>query len=154
MMVDVVDAETRSRIMSSVKGKDTKPEMLIRRGLHARGFRYRLHSRAVMGKPDLVLRRFRAVIFVHGCFWHGHDCHLFKIPSTRPDFWKAKINRNRERDAKVGTSVLESGWRQLVVWECALKGRKRIEFETLMTRISEWITGDDKEGQITGDSIP
>lgn len=154
MMVDVVDVETRSRIMSSVKGKDTKPEMLIRRGLHARGFRYRLHSPTIRGKPDLVLRRYRAVIFVHGCFWHGHDCHLFKIPSTRTDFWKTKINRNRERDAKVGTSVLESGWRQLVIWECALKGRKRIEFETLMTRISEWITGDDREGQIAGDSIP
>lgn len=151
-MVDVVDAETRSRIMSKVRGKDTKPEMLIRKGLHARGFRYRLHCPEILGKPDLVLKRYRAVIFVHGCFWHGHDCHLFKIPATRPEFWRAKINRNRERDTKVSLSVLESGWRQLVVWECALKGRRRIDFETLMTRIGEWITGDGQKDQIAGDS--
>lgn len=151
-MVDIVDAETRSRIMSKVRGKDTKPEMLIRKGLHARGFRYRLHCPEILGKPDLVLKRYRAVIFVHGCFWHGHDCHLFKIPATRPEFWRAKINRNRERDTKVGISILESGWRQLVVWECALRGRTRIDFETLMTRIGEWITGDGQKDQIAGDS--
>ena len=149
-MVDVVDAETRSRIMSRVRGKDTKPEMLIRKGLHARGFRYRLHCPEILGKPDLVLKRYRAVIFVHGCFWHGHDCHLFKIPATRPEFWRAKINRNRERDTKVSLSVLESGWRQLVVWECALKGRTRIDFETLMARIGEWITGGGQKDQIAG----
>ena len=150
-MVDVVDTATRSRMMSGIRGKDTKPELVVRKGLHERGFRYRLHSSKVCGKPDLVLARYRAVIFVHGCFWHGHDCHLFKMPSSRPEFWKAKINRNRERDAEVRVSVLESRWRCLVIWECALKGRTRLELETLMVRLSTWITGDELEGQISGE---
>ena len=150
-MADTVDAFTRSRIMSSVRGKNTKPERVIRKALHARGFRYRLHSPRICGKPDLVLSRYRAAIFVHGCFWHGHDCHLFKMPSTRSEFWRAKINRNRQRDAEVRTSVLENGWRYLIVWECALKGKKRLDFETLMDRISAWIVGNDLEDQITGE---
>ncbi|MCY3624575.1 MAG: very short patch repair endonuclease [Candidatus Dadabacteria bacterium] len=153
-MADTVDAFTRSRIMSSVRGKNTKPEMMIRKALHARGFRYRLHSPGICGKPDLVLSRYRAAIFVHGCFWHGHDCHLFKIPSTRSEFWRAKINRNRQRDAEVRTSVLENGWRYLIVWECALRGKKRLDFETLMDRISAWIAGNDPEDQITGERNP
>lgn len=153
-MADTVDAFTRSRIMSSVRGKNTKPEMVIRKALHARGFRYRLHSPRICGKPDLALSRYRAAIFVHGCFWHGHDCHLFRMPSTRSEFWRAKINRNRQRDTEVRTSVLENGWRYLIVWECALKGKKRLDFETLMDRISTWIVGNDPEDQIIGEKSP
>ncbi len=153
-MIDVVDRATRSRMMAGIRGKNTKPELLIRRGLHARGFRYRLHSGSICGKPDMVLRRYRAAIFVHGCFWHGHGCHLFRMPATRTEFWQAKIARNRERDEEVRVALRESGWRQLVVWECALKGRTRIDFESLMDRVCAWVTGGDPEGQMEGEACP
>ena len=93
-MADVVDRKTRSRMMSGIRGKNTRPELLIRKGLHARGFRFRLHDKRLPGKPDLVLPKYSAVIFVHGCFWHGHDCHLFKWPQSRREFWRKKITRN------------------------------------------------------------
>jgi DNA mismatch endonuclease (patch repair protein) len=147
---DIVDRETRSRMMSGIRGKNTKPEILVRKGLHARGFRFRLHSPKVPGKPDLVLPRYRAAIFVHGCFWHGHDCHLFKMPSTRTEFWQAKIARNRERDVEVRSSLLEAGWRRLVIWECALKGKFRLDLFEVLDRASAWITGKAAEGEIAG----
>lgn len=136
--------------MSGIKGKDTKPELVIRKGLHARGFRFRLHSRDVPGKPDLILPRYHAAIFVHGCFWHSHDCHLFKMPSTRPDFWKAKLARNRERDTEVRKALPGAGWRFLVIWECALKGKARIDPDELFDRVVSWIAGGDIEGEIAG----
>ena len=142
-MPDVVDARTRSRMMSGIRGKDTKPELLIRRALHARGFRYRLHAPNVPGKPDMTLPKFRAAVFVHGCFWHGHDCPLFRLPGTRTEFWKAKIARNRARDGEVAAMLSASGWRRLVVWECALKGRGRLPFETLIHRIADWLEGTE-----------
>ncbi len=122
-------------MMSGIRGKDTKPELLIRKALHSRGFRFRLHSLKVPGKPDLVLPRYNAAIFVHGCFWHGHDCHLFKMPSTRPEFWEGKIDRNRARDTEVRNALITSGWRRLVIWECALKGKFRLDFEILVERV-------------------
>lgn len=149
-MPDIVDPETRSRMMSGIRGKDTRPELLIRRALHARGFRYRLHAGSLPGKPDLVLRRYRATIFVNGCFWHGHNCHLFKFPSTRKDFWEAKIKRNRARDLKVLSELREQGWRQLVIWECALKGRTRLEFDEVIAGIDEWLRGNKPTGAIEG----
>ena len=140
-MPDVVDASTRSRMMSGIRGKDTKPELLIRHALHAKGFRYRLHAPNVPGKPDMVFPKFRAVVFVHGCFWHGHDCPLFRLPGTRTEFWKTKIERNRTRDEEVAATLSESGWRRLVVWECALKGRGKLPFETVIHRIVDWLHG-------------
>src|SRR5690606_20475601 len=119
-MADIVDKQTRSRMMSGIRGKDTKPEWLVRRALHARGLRYRLHAREIAGRPDLGLPRHRAVVFVHGCFWHGHDCRYFRLPATRPEFWKDKISRNRSNDARSRASLLAAGWRVGVVWECAL----------------------------------
>lgn len=105
-MADTVPPDVRSRMMAGIKAKDTKPELIIRRGLHAMGFRFRLHAKGLPGKPDLVLRKYRAVIFVNGCFWHGHECVLFKWPKSRADFWREKINRNRHNDrvnsAKLG----------------------------------------------------
>ena len=98
-MADVVDSAVRSRIMSNIRGKDTRPEMTVRRGLHARGFRYRLHDRRLPGRPDLVFPRCHALILVHGCFWHGHNCHLFRWPESRAEFWRGKINGNKARDA-------------------------------------------------------
>jgi len=136
--------------MSGIRGKNTKPELLIRKGLHARGFRYRLHSGKVTGKPDLVLPRFNAVIFVHGCFWHSHDCHLFRMPSTRTEFWQTKLERNRQRDDEVRSALRSAGWRILVIWECALKGRTRLDLKAVLDDAAAWITGNSAEGVIEG----
>lgn len=122
---DVLTPEQRRLVMSRIKGKDTRPEMLMRRGLHGCGLRYRLHGIDLLGKPDMVFPKYRTVVFVNGCFWHGHGCSLFKWPKTRCAFWKSKINRNMERDQKVSAVLKAAGWRTLVVWECALKGKHR-----------------------------
>lgn len=147
---DVVDAVTRSRMMAGIRGKDTRPELVIRRGLHALGFRYRLHDRALPGQPDLVLPRWRAVIQVHGCFWHGHGCSLFRWPSTRQDFWRAKIGRNVERDAEVEAALDRAGWRVLTVWECAIKGSRRLGADETVTRVAGWLRSDARTGEIRG----
>jgi DNA mismatch endonuclease, patch repair protein len=147
---DIVDAATRSRMMSGIRGKNTKPELLVRKALHARGFRYRLHAADIPGKPDLLLPKWRAVIFVHGCFWHGHDCHLFRMPSTRVEFWEAKIARNRARDLEVKKALKELGWRYLVVWECALKGNRRLCFGGLMTVLCSWLVSGAENSEIRG----
>ena len=136
--------------MSGIRAKNTAPEMLVRRGLHARGFRFRLHSPAVPGKPDLVLRRYRAAVFVHGCFWHGHDCHLFRMPSTRTVFWREKIERNNCRDASVREQLAASGWRVLVIWECALKGRTRLDPAALLDRVAAWLREGGQSSEIAG----
>lgn len=104
-------------MMSGIRGKNTKIEVLVRKGLFARGFRYRINDKKLPGKPDIVLSKYKAVIFTHGCFWHGHDCHLFKWPSTRPEWWRSKIDGNRERDNQVRRLLEEAGWRQCHVWE-------------------------------------
>ncbi len=119
-------------MMSGIRGKDTKPEMIIRRGLHARGFRFRLHDRTLPGKPDLVFPKYRAVIFVHGCFWHGHECHLFKWPKTRVEFWREKIEGNRARDVRVALELRGSGWDVIEVWECQLKDKRPHELERVL----------------------
>lgn len=116
------------------------------------GFRFRLHSAKVPGRPDLILPRYRVAIYVHGCFWHGHDCHLFKYPSTRPEFWRAKIKRNVERDRVVGKVLFEEDWRKLVVWECALKGQGRHDLDDLLVWIGNWINGNGVTAEIAGSS--
>ncbi|MEO6041555.1 MAG: DNA mismatch endonuclease Vsr [Croceibacterium sp.] len=136
--------------MAAIKGGNTQPELLIRRFLHAAGLRYRLHVKLMPGKPDLVLSRHRAVIFVHGCFWHQHDCHLFKWPRTRPDFWREKIGRNVENDDKAVTQLLADGWRVATVWECALKGRSKLDFTQAMERLIGWIQSDERMIRIRG----
>lgn len=136
--------------MSGIRGKNTKPELAIRLGLHALGFRYRLHPKDVPGKPDLWLPKYRAAIFVHGCFWHGHDCSLFKMPGTRQDFWKTKIDTNRTRDARVTELLAADGFRRLEIWECALRGPGRIGLEGTLTQVAEWLRGDAVAGEIRG----
>lgn len=138
-MTDIVSPEKRSQMMSGIRGKNTRPEMIVRRALHARGFRYRIHVNDLPGKPDLVFRRYKSVLFVHGCFWHGHDCHLFKMPRTRTEFWQGKIQRNRENDAKVKDDLALLGWRVLEVWECDLRASKSADYEPVVTRIIEWL---------------
>lgn len=148
-MADIVDVETRKRMMSGIRGKDTKPEWLIRRGLHGSGFRYRLHYRTLPGKPDLVLPRYRAVVFVHGCFWHGHDCPLFKWPKSREEFWRTKIEGNRERDIRSEALLAADGWRVAVVWECALRGRAS-DPATVVHELAMWLKGDLPRMEIRG----
>lgn len=121
-MADVVDSKTRSRMMSGIKGKHTRPERIVRSGLHNLGFRFRLHARNLPGSPDLVLKRHSAVIFVHGCYWHRHEgCRYATTPSTRKEFWLAKFQANVERDRRNRQALLDAGWRVFVVWECALR---------------------------------
>ena len=137
-------------MMSGIRGKNTKPELLIRKALHARGFRYRLHCRDLPGNPDLCLPKYRAVIFVHGCFWHGHGCHLFKWPKTRPEFWRQKIGRNCEVDEKARERLLSAGWRVAVVWECSLKGRERVSFDQVIESLAGWLPSSVVECEIRG----
>lgn len=149
-MVDVVDRATRSRMMSGIRGKDTKPEILIRKTLFARGFRYRLHGRKLPGSPDMVMPKYRTVIFVNGCFWHGHDCQLFKWPGTRKEFWRKKITGNCERDKHNMNDLLLDDWRVFVIWECAVKGKKRKSLENIVDRFTKWLSGNRKTGQVRG----
>jgi DNA mismatch endonuclease (patch repair protein) len=120
-MVDTLSPERRSALMSRVGPRDTKPEMVVRRHLHARGWRYRLHRRTLPGTPDLVFPSRHAALFVNGCFWHGHGCRLGRLPKTRPEFWAAKIAGNRDRDARKTAQLVEGGWRVMIVWQCSLK---------------------------------
>lgn len=126
-------------MMSGIRSKNTQPEVLVRRGLHRNGFRFRLHVKNLPGCPDLVLPRWNAVVFVHGCFWHGHDCRLFKWPATRAEFWRAKIARNREVDRRAATALRESGWRVLVVYECAIRVGRAYVPTAAIGEIGRWL---------------
>ena len=127
-MADVHDKKTRSYNMSRIRGKDTKPEILVRKFLHSKGLRYRLHVKNLPGKPDLVLKKYNTVIFIHGCFWHGHEnCKYFKLPKTRTEWWKEKIEKNIERDDKNIFELKDRGWNVIVIWECELKVSKKDE---------------------------
>jgi DNA mismatch endonuclease, patch repair protein len=149
-MTDIVDKVTRSRMMAGIGPKNTKPELMIRRELHRLGYRYRLHYSQLPGKPDLVLPKHRVIILINGCFWHGHQCHLFKWPSTRPEFWKNKIGRTVIRDAENLEKYANSEWRVLTIWECALKGKNRLESPELIARVSDWIKGTYGRSEIVG----
>ncbi|WP_262705752.1 very short patch repair endonuclease [Chryseobacterium arthrosphaerae] len=114
--------------MSQIKGKNTKPEILVRKFLFANGFRYRLHDKKLQGKPDIVLRKYNTVIFVHGCFWHGHDgCKKFVIPKTRTDFWLNKINTNISNDNKNIEALKKDGWNVITIWECEIKNEVKMQ---------------------------
>lgn len=153
-MTDRISPAHRSWNMSRIRGKDTAPEIRLRKMLHRAGYRFRLHAPDLPGKPDIVLPKYRAAIFVHGCFWHGHNCHLFRMPATRTEFWRAKIAGNRHRDDRVREALLQSGWRRLAIWECALKGRERLEFASVLDQVYEWIEGDEKDTEISGTNVP
>jgi DNA mismatch endonuclease, patch repair protein len=149
-MTDVVDAATRSRMMAGIRGRDTGIELQVRRALFALGWRYRLHARTLPGRPDLVFPKRQAVIFVHGCFWHGHDCALFRMPATRPQFWRAKIGDNQRRDALCAERLLAARWRVMTVWECALRGRSDRQFLQVIARVDRWLRGSRRLGEIRG----
>lgn len=135
-MADVHTKEVRSFNMSQIKGKNTKPEMLVRKFLFANGLRYRLHKKDLPGKPDLVLPKFRSIVFVHGCFWHGHEgCKYFVIPKTNSEWWLAKIMRNRERDQKAQKELENMGWNVFYIWECELKNNANATLTRLLANI-------------------
>lgn len=141
--MDTVDGVTRSKIMSRVRGKDTGPELIIRKALHRSGFRYRLHAKDLPGSPDLVFPKYKAVIFVNGCFWHRHGCHMTTTPKTRQAFWEKKFKENVERDKRVVEELIGAGWRVLTIWECTLRGKTRLDAVTIVTKAVEWLVSDD-----------
>jgi DNA mismatch endonuclease (patch repair protein) len=134
-MTDVHTPATRSYNMSQIKGKNTKPELLVRQYLHAQGLRYRLHDKKLPGKPDLVLPKYKTVVFVHGCFWHKHEgCRYFVVPKTRTEFWLNKIGKNVINDERQQAELTAAGWKVLTVWECELK--PAVREDTLMELFS------------------
>ena len=150
-MADVHTVEQRRRNMSAIRHKNSKPEVLIRKELHKRGFRFRIHRKDLPGNPDIVLPKYNAVVLVNGCFWHGHECHLFKWPKTREDFWHEKISANTIRDSKNAGALLALGFRVLTVWECAIKGSTRLDHKYLMDTISDWIKSRSLNAEIPAD---
>lgn len=136
--------------MAGIRASNTKPELLVRHALHGRGFRYRLHDKKLPGRPDMVLPRWHAVILIHGCFWHGHDCSLFKLPQSRREFWEAKIAGNRERDGRVRVGLHDLGWRTLEVWECGFRGPGRLGLEVVIDRCETWLRSEHVNGEVRG----
>lgn len=149
-MVDIVTSAVRSRMMSGIRNKDTRPELVLRRNLHRAGYRYRLHVHDMPGRPDLVFPRHQAALFAHGCFWHGHDCALFRWPQSRVQFWQEKIRGNQHRDTETVRSLLEGGWRVGIVWECSLKGSRRIGVDVVITRCVNWLESSKSRMDIRG----
>ncbi|WP_270374173.1 very short patch repair endonuclease [Marinicauda sp. Alg238-R41] len=146
-MADVVSKEKRSEMMAGIRGKNTKPEMIVRRGLHGLGYRFRLHRRDLPGNPDIVLPKYNAAIFVQGCFWHGHDCHLFRWPKSRENFWRDKIEANSVRDAAAFVALSREGWRVAQIWECATKGKEKLPHTVLLDRVSEWLHSNQQTAE-------
>lgn len=136
-MADIVDPATRSRMMSHIRGKDTKPEILLRKALFRRGFRYRLNAKELSGKPDIVFPKWNAVVFVHGCFWHRHTgCRYTTTPATRPEFWDEKFRRNVERDQENLENLHQAGWRTAIVWECSLRQNP----DKVSLEVAQWLS--------------
>lgn len=149
-MTDILTPEERSRVMSRIRGRDTQMEVWLRKRLFARGLRYRIHVKSLPGRPDLVLRKYGAVIFIHGCFWHGHNCHLFRLPATRTNFWRDKILSNRHRDRRNVEALRKDGWRVLEIWECSWRGKTRQDPEKTVARVAEWLEQGEAVESITG----
>lgn len=146
-MTDIVDCQTRSRMMAGIRGKDTKPELALRRSLHELGYRYRLHVRGIPGKPDLVLPKYKAVIFMHGCFWHRHrECRYANTPSTRQEFWSAKFEANVVRDVAVRLALLQAEWRVATIWECALRTENGVA--AARDTIAAWLHSAGRELEV------
>jgi DNA mismatch endonuclease (patch repair protein) len=147
-MADFLTKEERSRRMAQIRSRDTAPEVSLRKALHAMGFRYRTNDPKLPGRPDIVLPRFKAVVFVHGCFWHRHaGCNIATTPKSNTEFWTAKFDRNVDRDSRVKASLVAMGWRVTVVWECELASTRRVNAagERLATFLRDGIPEDDKQ---------
>jgi DNA mismatch endonuclease, patch repair protein len=146
--MDTVTPAVRSKIMASVGQKNTGAEILLRTALHRLGLRYRLHERSLPGSPDLVLPRFNAVVFVHGCYWHSHGCYRSTVPKTRKRFWTTKFAANKTRDAKKKAELLKRGWRVLTVWECTLSGKTAKPIASLAKRVETWLNSEKRTGEM------
>lgn len=153
-MSDVVDKATRSRMMAGIRGRDTKIEVAIRKALWQRGFRYRLPKKVgfqgLPGIPDMVFPRYKAVILTNGCFFHGHDCHLFKWPLQNQERWQKKISGNRLRDRRFALERQRQGWKTLVIWECSMRGRSAVNFDELIRNVESWLQNDPDDCELTG----
>ena len=151
--MDIYDVAGRSRNMSAIRSKHTKPELLLRRTLHKLGLRYRLHGSSLPGSPDLVFRRFDAVLFVHGCFWHVHGCFRSTVPKSHQTFWRKKFIANRERDLRNVRELQERGWRGMIVWECSLRGKFSGPISTVSNEVKAWLESSHPSGEIVGRSL-
>lgn len=147
-MADRLDPEARSRLMSRIRGKDTAPELAVRRALHAAGFRFRLHRRDLPGTPDLVLPKWRVAVFVHGCFWHGHGCPQGRLPKSREDYWHPKIAANRARDGRKAAELEAAGWRVFAVWECETR-----DAAAVAARLAAFLKGNESDRQPATDPL-
>ncbi|WP_455851473.1 very short patch repair endonuclease [Pantoea endophytica] len=147
-MADVHSQAIRSKNMRAIRNQDTAIEQRIALILKDRGFTYRVQDKALPGRPDFVLAAEKAIIFVHGCFWHRHHCYLFKMPATRTEFWSGKINSNVERDRRYVEQLREGGWKVLIVWECALRGKLQLEDSALIERLEEWLLAATDSSEI------
>lgn len=136
-MSDIFSQTKRSDIMSKISSKDTKPEILVRKFLFSKGFRYRINVKTLPGKPDIVLPKYKTIIFVNGCFWHGHNCKKGKLPSSNTDFWKEKISNNKSRDAKNSDLLVKLGWKVIIIWQCEINNisNRKIRFECLLEEL-------------------
>jgi DNA mismatch endonuclease (patch repair protein) len=148
--MDIVTPPKRSAMMAGIRGRDNRMEVFLRKALHREGFRYQLYRKDLPGKPDLVFPKYRAVVFVNGCFWHAHHCHLFKWPSTRPAFWLEKIGRNQQRDRENIAACEAAGWKVLVVWECAFKGKTRRTQPEIIQTTKNWLQFDANSAELEG----
>lgn len=150
-MADIVSPEKRSEMMSGIRGKDTKPEIIVRRLLHRLGYRFRLHRKDLPGRPDIVLPKWRTVIFVNGCYWHGHkNCHLFRPPKTRTEFWTNKIESNQTRDRRNQVALQDADWKVLVIWECAVSKKLSLSDGQLEDAISAGLASSETLIDIRG----
>lgn len=152
-MADVHDKATRSKNMRAIATRDTAIEKRLAALLTQAGFTFRVQEASLPGRPDFLLSDYRCVIFTHGCFWHHHHCYLFKVPATRTDFWLKKNGANVQRDRRDLVMLLAQGWRVLIVWECALRGRQKLSDEALCDRLEEWICGGGNCAQIDTQGI-
>lgn len=137
-MTDIFPKNKRSEIMAKISGKESKPEIIVRKYLFTNGYRYRKNDKRFPGKPDIVLPKYKTVIFIHGCFWHGHDCKASKLPETRMDFWKEKIKGNKERDIKNKEKLQLLGWKVIIIWQCSLinKDKRQETFSELINKLT------------------
>ena len=142
----------RHRIMASIPSKNTRPELSIRKELHALGFRYRTHVRDLPGTPDIVFPKYRAAIQVHGCFWHGHDCSLNRPAKSNIEYWSNKIKENQKRDNRNRKALLESGWRLMEIWECAIQGKQKLDREVLVSLIENWLLAGNELVEVRGEA--
>lgn len=153
-MSDIVDKATRSRIMSRIRGRDTKIEVSVRKALWHHGFHYRLPRkvgyRGLPGIPDMVFPRYRAVILTNSCFFHGHDCHLFRLPTQNREKWREKISGNRVRDRKFALERQLLDWKTLVIWECAMRGKSALDFEELIQHAENWLQNESEDDELVG----